>query len=197
VGTRSKTLRRGIVAFACAVTAATAAGQAAAGSPKPEPSPGRTTVRPEAAPSAQAGQKNSNTYQQNSGSSTYNPPTSSAGSAQSYRPAVTPPQTPARSHEPTVQKRAHRAANSDPAPKRPAQPVESIAAAGGEILATSAHGLTKAPSSSESLLLLLVGLALVVLVVGETTFLRLAARGPKRRRGAEEPLPIRRVQLRR
>jgi hypothetical protein len=75
--------------------------------------------------------------------------------------------------------------------------VQSIAAAGGKILATSAHGLTKTPTSSESLLLLLVGLALVVLVVGETTFLRLAARGSQPRRATEEPLPIRRVQLRR
>jgi hypothetical protein len=75
--------------------------------------------------------------------------------------------------------------------------VESIASTGGQILSTSAHGLTKAPSSSESLLLLLVGLALVVLVVGETTFLRLAGRGPQPQRAAEEPLPIRQVQLRR
>lgn len=79
----------------------------------------------------------------------------------------------------------------------PTKPVESIAAAGGQLLATSAHGLTKTPSSSETLLLLLVGLALVVLVVGETTFLRLAAREPAPERAAEEPLPIRRVQLRR
>jgi hypothetical protein len=47
------------------------------------------------------------------------------------------------------------------------------------------------------LLLLLVGLALVVLVLGETTFLRRAARAPAPQRAAEEPLPIRRVQLRR
>ena len=79
----------------------------------------------------------------------------------------------------------------------PTPPVESIASTGGQFLATSAHGLTKAPSSSESLLLLLVGLALVVLVVGETTFLRLAARGPAPQRAAEEPLPIRQVQLKR
>jgi hypothetical protein len=90
------------------------------------------------------------------------------------------------------------APNSEEGPARlPTKPVESIASTGGQILVTSAHGLTKAPSSSESLLLLLVGLALVVLVVGETTFLRLAARGPAPQRAAEEPLPIRQVQLRR
>jgi hypothetical protein len=91
----------------------------------------------------------------------------------------------------------HRTAKKDPPVRLPTKPVESIAATGGQILVTSAHGLTKAPSSSESLLLLLVGLALVVLVVGETTFLRLAARRPAPQRAAEEPLPIRRVQLRR
>jgi hypothetical protein len=94
----------------------------------------------------------------------------------------------------------HRAAKKDPPIRLPTKPVESIASTGGQILATSAHGLTKAPSSSESLLLLLVGLALVVLVVGETTFLRLAARGPQPQRAhaaPEEPLPIRQVQLKR
>jgi hypothetical protein len=94
----------------------------------------------------------------------------------------------------------HRAVKKDPPVRLPTKPVESIAATGGQILATSAHSLTKAPSSSESLLLLLVGLALVVLVVGETTFLRLAARGPQPQRAhaaPEEPLPIRQVQLKR
>jgi hypothetical protein len=70
-------------------------------------------------------------------------------------------------------------------------------ASGGELLTTSARGLAQTPSSGESLLLLLVGLALVVLVVGETTFLRLAGRAPDRQRPAEEPLPIHRVQLKR
>jgi hypothetical protein len=67
---------------------------------------------------------------------------------------------------------------------------------GREVLETSARGLAAPPSSRESLLLLLVGLALVALVLGETTFLRRAARAPAAQRVAEEP-PIRRVQLRR
>ena len=53
------------------------------------------------------------------------------------------------------------------------------------------------PSSGTNFLLLLVGLALVLLTIGETTFLRMAARAPKGRRPTEERLPIRRVQLRR
>jgi hypothetical protein len=52
-------------------------------------------------------------------------------------------------------------------------------------------------SSGTDFLLLFVGLALVLLTIGEATFLRLAARGPKGRRPTEDRLPIRRVQLRR
>jgi hypothetical protein len=197
VGRWSKRLRRGIVALACVVIAAAAAGPAAADGPRPERSPSPTpAIRPEAAPSASAAQstqKTSFSYQGStyqgpgSGSSTYTPPTNS-------RPAVTPPQ-PARVRAPKTP--VHRTAKKDPPVSLRTKPVESIASTGGQILVTSAHGLTKAPSSSESLLLLLVGLALVVLVVGETTFLRLAARGPAPQRAAEEPLPIRQVQLKR
>lgn len=84
-----------------------------------------------------------------------------------------------------------------PARKAPSLPVQSLASSGGEFLATSAVSLAKTPSDSERLLLLLVGLALVVLVLGETTFLRMAARAREPQRAAEESLPIRRVQLRR
>jgi hypothetical protein len=52
-------------------------------------------------------------------------------------------------------------------------------------------------SSGTNFLLLFVGLGLVLLAIGESTFLRLAARAPKGQRPAEEQLPIRRVQLRR
>lgn len=196
MGTRSKRLRRGTVALSCVVIAAAAAGPAAADGPKPEQSPARAApIRPEAAPTAPAAQTAQRTFSSYQGSSTnYTPPSTS----QTYRPAVTyRPTPPARPHTRATQTAAHRPAKKDPAVSGPTKPVESIASTGGQILVTSAHGLTKAPSSSESLLLLLVGLALVVLVVGETTFLRLAARGPAPQRAAEEPLPIRQVQLRR
>ena len=197
MGSRSKLFRRGVVALACVVVAAAAAGPAAAeGPPKPEPSPspGVAPVGPEAAPSASAAQSTQTSFSYQ-GSSTSN---SATESSLTSRPAVTyRPTPPARPHRvaPTP---AHRATKKkDPPVRLPTPPVESIASTGGQILVTSAHGLTKAPSSSESLLLLLVGLALVVLVVGETTFLRLVARGPAPQRPAEEPLPIRQVQLRR
>jgi hypothetical protein len=150
-------------------------------------------VHPEAAPSASAAQstqKTNSSYQGGSTSQSSGPYIAPASSG----PAVTQLQT---SHVRAPKTPVHRTAKKDPPVRLPTKPVESIAATGGQILVTSAHGLTKAPSSSESLLLLLVGLALVVLVVGETTFLRLAARRPAPQRAAEEPLPIRRVQLRR
>ncbi|HSB38403.1 MAG TPA: hypothetical protein VLD13_04880 [Gaiellaceae bacterium] len=95
-------------------------------------------------------------------------------------------------------RRHARVSKPDP-PKVPLRPVESLAswAVRGELLSSSARGLSGTSSSGQSLLLLLVGLGLVVLVVGETTFLRRAARAPRPRGGPEEPLPIRRVQLRR
>jgi cobalamin biosynthesis Mg chelatase CobN len=203
VGSWSKRLRAGIVALACVVVAAAAAGRAAAeGPPRPERAPSSSAqIRPEAAPGSaatQETQKSFSTHQsssssyQSSSTSNYTTP-----STQTSKPAVSLTTTAARPPTRPAKPPVHGTAKKDPPFRIPPKPVESITAAGGEILATSAHGLTKSPSSSESLLLLLVGLALVVLVVGETTFLRLAARGSAPRRAAEEPLPIRRVQLRR
>ena len=191
-------LRRGIIALACAVVAATAVGRAAAAGPKPEPSPshGVAPIHPETAPGASAAQPTERSFSSYQRSST--PDYTASSSSQTRTPAVTYRQTPpARPHHATKTP-AHRATKKkDPPVRLPTKPVESIAATGGQILATTAHGLAKTPSSGESLLLLLVGLALVVLVVGETTFLRLAARGPAPKRAAEEPLPIRQVQLKR
>ena len=195
MGRWSKRLRQGIVALACVVIVAAAAGPAAADGPKPERSPARTPpIRPEAAPSAPAAQTTQRTFSSYQGSSTSN---SGTESSLTSRPAVTYRPTPLARPDRVAPTPAHRATKKDPPVRVPREPVESIASTGGQILVTSAHGLTKAPSSSESLLLLLVGLALVVLVVGETTFLRLVARGPAPQRAAEEPLPIRQVQLKR
>jgi hypothetical protein len=179
------------------VIAGAAAGSAAAG-PQPERSPaGPAPIRPEAAPNGSATEPTQRTFSSvQQGSSTSN--STPLSSSQTQRPAVTyRPTPPARPHR-VAKAPVHRATKKkDPPVRLPTKRVESIASTSGRFLATSAHGLTKAPSSSESLLLLLVGLALVVLVVGETTFLRLAARGPTPQRAAEEPLPIRQVQLKR
>lgn len=60
-------------------------------------------------------------------------------------------------------------------------------------------------SSKDSSLLFVAGIALVLIVIAEASFLRIGgsrlgvagARAPAKRRHADEPLPIRRVQLRR
>lgn len=200
MGAGGRTLRLGIALFACAVFAAAVAGRAAAqgASPRPEPSPssGHATIHPEAAPGAQAPE---------SSSSNGAPPTSSSAPAVRYVPAATRTvtRTVVVTHERTrtvvkIPPPRH-AKPPDPPPKVSSRPLRELAAwtSGRDLLATSARGLAAPPSSGESLLLLLVGLALVVLVLGETTFLRRAARAHAPQRAVEEPLPIRRVQLRR
>jgi hypothetical protein len=101
--------------------------------------------------------------------------------------------------KPVVKPSPARHDKTDPPAKVSSRPLRELAAwtSGRDLLATSARAVAAPPSSRESLLLLLVGLALVVLVLGETTFLRRAARGAAPQRTAEEQLPIRRVQLRR
>ena len=192
MGMSSKALRGGIVLVACAGIGAAASGQAAAqGPPKPEPSPSRAAVRPEASPGAQAPQP----------AYTYTAPSSAVSSLpSSTTPTYVRPSahaTRSQSHVRTVVRRHARLSKADP-PEVPLRPVRSLAswAVRGEFLSASARDLGSS-SSGQSLLLLLVGLGLVMLVVGETTFLRRAARAPRPRDAAEEPLPIRRVQLRR
>jgi hypothetical protein len=194
VGARGKTQRRCIAVLACTVIAGTLAGQAAAGtSPKPEKSPTNARIRPQAAPSPQPAPQSGSTAGgaslSNSGSSgTYSPP-------QTRVPYVPHPVRPIVRHDAGAAKKNQ----ADPPPKVSSKPIRELVVwnQGRELLETSARGLAAPPSSRESLLLLLVGLALVALVLGETTFLRRAARAPARQRVAEEPLPIRRVQLRR
>jgi hypothetical protein len=194
VGAGGNTQRRCIAMLACTAIAGMLAGQAAAGpSPKPEKSPTNARIRPQAAPSAQPTPQ--------SGSTAGGASLSTSGSSGTYSPPQTrivyvpqPVRTIVR-HDAGAAKKNQ----ADPPPKVSSKPIRELVvwSQGRELVATSARGLAAPPSSRESLLLLLVGLALVALVLGETTFLRRAARAPARQRGAEEPLPIRRVQLRR
>jgi hypothetical protein len=193
VGARN-TLRRGIVVLACAALAAAAAGRAAQAAPKPEPSPpAPAPIRPEAPPGPTAPQS-----APTSGTASTPVQSTSPSPSVTWAPATHAAQTVSRPPVRKVERRA-RVVKKDPppAPKAPSLPVQSLASSGGEFLETSAVSLAKSPSDSERLLLLLVGLALVVLVLGETTFLRMAARAPKPHGTRDEPLPIRRVQLRR
>jgi hypothetical protein len=98
------------------------------------------------------------------------------------------------------------APKNDPKPK-PARPATVQDAGTGERLAASPSVVLGGGggSTSVSWLLLVIGLGLVVLVVGETTFLGLAEsqvdfsepRPPESAPEPEEPLPIHHVQLKR
>ena len=193
MGVGGKKLRFGIAVVACALIAFAAAGRAAAErtSPKPEPSPpAHPLIHPEAAPSAPTPQSATTG---NVPSASYSPVTSAQSTP---RVAVA---THFRARTVAKPPAKHNTSNADPPPKVSSRPIRELGSwlTGRDLVATSAHRLTAPASSSESLLLLLVGLGLVVLVLGETTLLRRAARPAAPQRVAEKPLPIRRVQLRR
>jgi hypothetical protein len=195
VGVGGKKLRLGSAAFACGLIAVAAAGPAAAErtSPRPQPSPrAHPLIGPQAAPGAAAPQSATTGTTTGGGATSSSPPVTSASSPDVVvvtqfrtRTVTKPPAT----HRP----------KADPPPKVSSRPIRKLASwfTHRDLVATSAHSLAVPASSSESLLLLLVGLGLVVLVLGETTLLRRAARPTARQRVAEEQLPIRRVQLRR
>lgn len=192
VGISYKRLRQGIGVLACGVVFGAVAGNAAAqGQPSPQPSrsPVHPTIRPDPAPGARSSTAASTTLSV--------PPSSPRVSTP---PATSTPSVsaPARALDPvrtvTSQTRVHRA-KTHAVPRADTRPVRSLAswAWRGELLATS----VATPSSGTNLLLLFVGLGLVLLTIGETTFLRRAARAPKPQRRTDEQLAVRRVQLRR
>jgi hypothetical protein len=93
------------------------------------------------------------------------------------------------------------------APQRPARhtraspPAQQRGRPAGWQDAAGLHELSSVASSGGSAVLLAAGIALLLLVIAETTFLGFASSrlviAPVRRRSAEEPFPIRRVQVRR
>ena len=198
MGAGEKTLRRGIAVLACAVIAGAVTGRAAAQgtSPRPEPSPPRAhaPIQPEAAPNTSAPQSASKSASTGGVAST-----PYSGSSATYSPPQTTVVVTKFRTRTIVKHDAAPPKKADPPPKVSSKPLRELMVwnQGREVLETSARGLAAPPSSRESLLLLLVGLALDALVLGETTFLRRAARRSVPQRVAEEPLPIRRVQLRR
>ena len=176
----SKRLRQGTGLLACGVVFAGVAGHAAAqGPPGPQPVPpsAHASIRPQPAPSA--------------------PTPSAPASTPSLTPAyVVPIRTSVPGHTRPVERRTRTRSTTTPAARLgDPRPFRSLASwlFRGKLLATSTAG----PSSGPPFLLLFVGFALVLLAIGETRFLRLAARAPKERPPSDERLPIRRVQLRR
>jgi hypothetical protein len=194
VGAGGKKHRLGIAVLACALIGFAAAGRAAAAglSPHPQPSPAHPTIQPQAAPGATAPQSSTTT----GASTTSFSPSVTSASASPRAAVVAHRSTRTVSKSATKSTAAKQGSKADPPPKVSSRPIRELASwfTHRKIVATS---VAAPASSSESLLLLLVGLGLVVLVLGETTLLRRAARPTAPQRAAEEPLPIRRVQLRR
>jgi hypothetical protein len=190
VGIGSKRLRQGISLLACGVVFGAVTGQATAqGPPTPQrpPAPARAPIRPDPAPAAQA---------PTVASTTVSAPVSSTPASRSSFSTAHSVSTVTR--EPTRTQATKKRTRTTPTPSAQdgtARALRSLAswAPGRKLFDTSATS----PPSGTNFLLLFVGLALVLLTIGETTFLRRAARAPKGRRPAEERLPIRRVQLRR
>jgi hypothetical protein len=186
----------GAVVAACAVTFLAAA-QIAHAAPKPEAPPHQRGTSLQAVPGPGS----------TSAKTTSTPASSSRGST--HRPTVQPPAGSTQitrytrttsSRKPVApQRRATtRPKSHAPAPEHPLLPVGLRNAAGfGEVRSVA--------SSSDSSWLLAAGLLLVLLVLGETTFLGLAGprlglavpRATRERRRPPEELPIRRIQLRR
>ena len=191
VGIGSKKLRQGIGVLACGVAFGGVAGHAAAqGLPSPQParSPAHPSIRPDPAPGASGSTAPSTTVSAPASSLRVSTPvvtsTPSVSATSALRPA----------HTVKTETRPHRATTHS-ASQGHTRPFRSLAslAMGERLLARSAA----TPSSGTSFLLLFVGLALVLLTIGETTFLRRAARASKPRPRTDERLAIHRVQLRR
>ena len=190
MGIGSKRLQQGISLLACGVVFGVVTGQAMAqGPPTPQrpPSSARAPIRPDPAPAAQAPAVTSTTV------------SAPVSSTPASRPSLSTAHTVSTvKRDPTqtqVTKRRTQTTTTPSTQDGTARVLRSLAswAPGRKLFDTSAT----TPSSGTNSLLLFVGLALVLLTIAETTFLRRAARAPKGRRPAEERLPIRRVQLRR
>lgn len=190
MGIGSKSLRQGISLLACGVVFGGVTGSATAqGPPTPQrpPAPTHAPIRPDPAPAAQTPAVRSTTVSARVSST----PTSRTSLTTAYS-ATTATREPTRAR---ATRRATRRTTTRSAQGGAGPALRSLAAwaPGRKLFDTSA--VTQ--SSRTDFLLLFVGLALVLLTIGEATFLRLAARAPKGQRPTEERLPIRRVQLRR
>lgn len=192
MGIGSNRLRQGIGVLACGVAFGGVPGHAAAqGQPAPEPSrpPARAPIRPDPAPGARAPIVGSTTIVVPTGSTPVStPPVTSTPSVSAQTGALRSAQT-VKQQTPTGR------TTTPSAPRGDGRPLRSLTswASQGELLATSAA----TRSSGTSFLLLFVGLALVLLTIGETTFLRRAARASKPALPTDERLAVHRVQLRR
>jgi cytoskeletal protein RodZ len=203
VSARQAKLRGGVGVLAvCALGAMSLAVQSANADPTPEaPPPSHAVSSPQ--PSSPPGAASSKTTSTATSAATSGSHVSTSTPSVPRVVVTTPfahtrasaPSTPsARARGHTAPVRAYA-----PPPKRDLAPLFELRdLAGLDVLPSAAN-------SGSSGLLLVAGFALVLLVIAETSFLGLAgsrfgpggARAPSKRRPAEEPVTIRRVQLRR
>jgi len=191
---------RGALVVVCAVSAMALGAQSARAEPKPEvppPSHGAGSPQPSPTPSATATPTTSGaTSSASSRVSTSTPAASRVvgTTATVHHPATVSTSSPSQSHTP----RSRPARTATQKPLRP--PLFELR------VLTGLRDLPSVASSDGSGWLLAAGFALVLLVIAETSFLGLASfrfgagggpRTPSRSRSADEPLAIRRVQLRR
>jgi len=217
VGTKLSTVGRGVLVLGCVAVAGFAAPQVRAqGAPRPEPAPPshRAPPRPDAAPGANTAKSSSASSSTASVQTSQRtpPPSTSSGATfvssphtTTYAPAVPTTRTVVPSQRSDTAAKRLDPKRQAAAPKAPATPTHrlgALASGGARLSAQSMTLVEPGRSASVSWLLLAVGLGLVVLVIGETTFLGLAESkievaeppAPEPRQRAEDP-PIRRVQL--
>jgi hypothetical protein len=184
---------RGMVVAACALLAlAVTTQRAQAAPPKPQAPPRahRTAPHPAPWPGASATKSVMST-------------SSSSASASTSIPAA--PHVARAVVVVAAQRSAAPATPLRPKPRTRAKPARDPGLPIGFQDSAGLNELRSVATSGDSALLLVAGLVLLLLVIGETTFLGLAGsrlevarvRAPVRRPPPEEPLPIRRVQLRR
>jgi len=196
-----------VFVFGCALIVMALAAQRAQAAPKPEAPPqtsgNSTSVHPDGWPSA-SGKSSSNFMQAGSPSTSTPVSTSTSATPAATRTPVAAASVRVSSRPPHMQPRRHNAAP----PRRTARHQPPTLSSGWPDWLRNAARLNELSSvgrSSGSSLLFAAGIALLLLVIAEASFLGLAgarrrvvgAPEPTWRPPADEPLAIRPVQLRR
>lgn len=190
---------RGAVVVVCALGAMVLGAQGAQAEPKPETPPSHSVNSPKPSPTPGAASTTSSGATASTSTTTASTVVGTTATAHNSSPASSASTALRQSYPPP--RRAHTALpkpKPDRAPPKLGQLFELRVLAG-------LRDLPSVESPTSSGWLLAAGFALVLLVVAETSFLGLAGsrfgvggdRSAGKRRPAEEPLAIRRVQLRR
>jgi hypothetical protein len=194
---------RGAAVVVCALGAMVLGAQSAQAEPKPETPPSHSVNSPKPSPTPGAA---STTSSASASTSTTTAPASSSGASNSISSASTVAGTTATVHNSSPASSASTALRKSYSPPRRAHTAPPKLGQLFELrVLAGLRDLPSVESPTSSGWLLAAGFALVLLVVAETSFLGLAGsrfgvggdRSAGKRRPVDEPLAIRRVQLRR